>query len=172
MGRVCLFRASGMEVNTTPLPRPMTYMHHEAHVVLPELRAAGIRRAVLIGHSDGGSIAAICRGTPICRSQSCSGIPQQEAARSCDRLSVSSHHRRILRRRISTSPAFARLHAYASGDLRQPFLATTAHVSCVPGWNDARPDPRFRASTSALPLPAYALSWHCRAPTILGLTTN
>ena len=48
----------------TPLPRPMTYMHDEAQVVLPEvLDAAGIRQAVLVGHSDGGSIAAIYAGT-------------------------------------------------------------------------------------------------------------
>jgi pimeloyl-ACP methyl ester carboxylesterase len=48
----------------TPLPRPMTYMHHEAQVVLPEvLDAAGIRNAVLVGHSDGGSIAAIYAGS-------------------------------------------------------------------------------------------------------------
>jgi len=46
------------------LPRPLTYMHHEAQVVLPEvLQAAGIRRCVLIGHSDGGSIAAIYAGS-------------------------------------------------------------------------------------------------------------
>jgi pimeloyl-ACP methyl ester carboxylesterase len=46
------------------LPRPMTYMQDEALVVLPEvLREAGIQRAVLIGHSDGGSIAAIYAGS-------------------------------------------------------------------------------------------------------------
>ncbi|HEY8290312.1 MAG TPA: alpha/beta hydrolase [Acetobacteraceae bacterium] len=45
------------------LPRPMTYMHHEGQVVLPQvLAAAGIRDAVLVGHSDGGSIAAIYAG--------------------------------------------------------------------------------------------------------------
>jgi pimeloyl-ACP methyl ester carboxylesterase len=48
----------------TPVPRPMTYMHDEARMVLPEvLGAAGIERAVLIGHSDGGSIAAIYAGS-------------------------------------------------------------------------------------------------------------
>jgi len=47
-----------------PLPRPMTYMHHEARVVLPEvLKAAGIGRGVLLGHSDGGSIASIYAGS-------------------------------------------------------------------------------------------------------------
>lgn len=45
------------------LPRPLTYMHHEARVVLPQvLDAAGIRQAVLVGHSDGGSIALIYAG--------------------------------------------------------------------------------------------------------------
>jgi pimeloyl-ACP methyl ester carboxylesterase len=48
----------------TLLPRPMTYMYHEAQVVLPEvLRAAGIEQAALLGHSDGGSIAAIYAGS-------------------------------------------------------------------------------------------------------------
>ena len=41
----------------------MTYMHDEALDVLPRvLDAAGIRAAILIGHSDGGSIAAIYAG--------------------------------------------------------------------------------------------------------------
>lgn len=45
------------------LPRPMTYMHDEALSVLPELLAAeGIDDPILIGHSDGGSIAAIYAG--------------------------------------------------------------------------------------------------------------
>ncbi len=45
------------------LPRPMTYMQQEACLVLPQvLRAAGVRQAVLIGHSDGGSIAAVYGG--------------------------------------------------------------------------------------------------------------
>ncbi len=40
------------------MPRPVEYMHHEADVVLPELLAIlDIDRPVLIGHSDGASIA-------------------------------------------------------------------------------------------------------------------
>ena len=46
------------------LPRPLSYMHDEARQVLPRvLDAAGIERAILLGHSDGGSIAAIHAGT-------------------------------------------------------------------------------------------------------------
>ena len=48
-----------------PLPRPLRFMHDEALVVLPEvLDAAGVRDAVLVGHSDGGSIALIHAGSP------------------------------------------------------------------------------------------------------------
>ena len=45
------------------LPRPMDYMHDEALHVLPDiLDRTDIRKAILIGHSDGGSIAAIHAG--------------------------------------------------------------------------------------------------------------
>ena len=40
--------------------RPVTFMHHEGEVVLPELlEKLGIVRPILLGHSDGGSIALI-----------------------------------------------------------------------------------------------------------------
>ncbi|MBS0558941.1 MAG: alpha/beta hydrolase [Proteobacteria bacterium] len=46
-----------------PLPWPPSYMHREAEDVLPRvLAAAGIGRHVLLGHSDGASIAAIHAG--------------------------------------------------------------------------------------------------------------
>jgi pimeloyl-ACP methyl ester carboxylesterase len=46
-----------------PLPRPLEFMHDEARRVLPEVLAqAGIDDAVLIGHSDGASIALIYAG--------------------------------------------------------------------------------------------------------------
>ncbi|MBT6732645.1 MAG: alpha/beta fold hydrolase, partial [Acidiferrobacteraceae bacterium] len=46
------------------LPRQADYMHHEAMVVLPQvLEAFDIRSAVLVGHSDGGSIAIIHAGS-------------------------------------------------------------------------------------------------------------
>lgn len=53
------------------LPRPIGFMHEEGLQVLPEVLAvAGVRRCVLIGHSDGGSIAIIYAGgtlaAPLC----------------------------------------------------------------------------------------------------------
>src|SRR5947209_10165074 len=46
------------------LPRPVDYMHIEALEVLPKiLDAIGFRRGLLLGHSDGASIAAIYAGS-------------------------------------------------------------------------------------------------------------
>ena len=45
------------------LPRPVDYMHREALEVLPKLlEQIGFRRGILVGHSDGASIAAIYAG--------------------------------------------------------------------------------------------------------------
>jgi pimeloyl-ACP methyl ester carboxylesterase len=50
--------------DSAPLPRPLTYMHDEARDVLGRvLDAAGVRRCVLVGHSDGASIALIHAGS-------------------------------------------------------------------------------------------------------------
>jgi pimeloyl-ACP methyl ester carboxylesterase len=47
-----------------PLPWPVTYMHEEACETLPRLLGAiGFRRGMLVGHSDGASIAAIYAGS-------------------------------------------------------------------------------------------------------------
>jgi pimeloyl-ACP methyl ester carboxylesterase len=47
-----------------PLPRPIDYLHREAIDVLPEvLNVIGFERGILLGHSDGASIAAIYAGS-------------------------------------------------------------------------------------------------------------
>jgi len=46
------------------LPRPIDYLHREATQVLPKvLKKIGFQRGILLGHSDGGSIAAIYAGS-------------------------------------------------------------------------------------------------------------
>jgi pimeloyl-ACP methyl ester carboxylesterase len=46
------------------IPRPVTFMHEEARDVLPHvLDAIGLQRGILLGHSDGASIAAIYAGS-------------------------------------------------------------------------------------------------------------
>jgi pimeloyl-ACP methyl ester carboxylesterase len=45
------------------LPRPIRYMHDEALVLDELLQRRGVRETILIGHSDGGSIALIHAGS-------------------------------------------------------------------------------------------------------------
>jgi pimeloyl-ACP methyl ester carboxylesterase len=46
------------------MPRRVTFMHEEAHHALPHvLDAIGLQRGILLGHSDGASIAAIYTGS-------------------------------------------------------------------------------------------------------------
>lgn len=123
----------------TALPRPMTYMHHEAQVVLPEvLRAAGIRRAALVGHSDGGSIAAIYAGSRCPEGRvtpgsnvSLLGLVTIAAHFIVEELNLASI------RQIKTE--------YDSGTLRRRLARHHRNVDIAfRGWNDAWLDPRFR----------------------------
>src|SRR5262249_58156760 len=57
-------RAGYGKSSPVALPRPLTFMHEEAREVLPKvLDAIGFRRGLLLGHSDGASIAAIYAGS-------------------------------------------------------------------------------------------------------------
>lgn len=57
-------RAGYGKSSTVALPRPLDYMQREAADVLPKLLdAIGFRRGILLGHSDGASIAAQYAGT-------------------------------------------------------------------------------------------------------------
>ena len=52
-------RAGYGKSSTVTLPRPLDYMQREATDVLPKLLdAIGFRRGILLGHSDGATIAA------------------------------------------------------------------------------------------------------------------
>jgi pimeloyl-ACP methyl ester carboxylesterase len=57
-------RAGYGQSSTVPLPRPLDYMQREATEVLPRLLdAIGFRRGILLGHSDGATIAAYYAGS-------------------------------------------------------------------------------------------------------------
>jgi pimeloyl-ACP methyl ester carboxylesterase len=114
-----------------PLPRPLTYMHDEALHVLPRvLDAIGLARGALIGHSDGGSIAAIFAG----------GVrdPRIEA------VSLIAPH--FFTEEIGLREIARAKQNYETGDLK-PRLARwheNVDVSFY-GWNGAWLDPDFRA---------------------------
>jgi pimeloyl-ACP methyl ester carboxylesterase len=57
-------RAGYGRSSPSAMPRCVTFMHEEAREVLPRvLDAIGFRRGILLGHSDGASIAAIHAGS-------------------------------------------------------------------------------------------------------------
>jgi pimeloyl-ACP methyl ester carboxylesterase len=113
-------------------PRALRYMHDEALVVLPELRQAlGLDDIVLVGHSDGASIALIHAG---------SGRWPVRA------LILEAPHVFVEETGI-VSVEQARI-TYASGDLRQRLARYHGDVDgAFRGWCDAWLDPAFRAWT-------------------------
>jgi pimeloyl-ACP methyl ester carboxylesterase len=57
-------RAGYGQSSPVTLPRPLSFMHAEAQETLPQiLETIGFQRGLLIGHSDGASIAAIYAGS-------------------------------------------------------------------------------------------------------------
>jgi pimeloyl-ACP methyl ester carboxylesterase len=113
------------------LPRPMSYMHDEALTVLPRvLDAAGVRRAVVIGHSDGGSIAAIHAGAV-------------RDPRVCGLVLIAAH---FFVEELNIASIAAIRATYEEGDLRARLARYHRDVDVAfRGWNDAWLDPRFRA---------------------------
>lgn len=66
LGALNYSRAGYGGSNPASLPRRTDYMHNEAQQVLPEvLDAFGIQSAILVGHSDGGSISLIHAGSEV-----------------------------------------------------------------------------------------------------------
>src|SRR3984893_13707252 len=64
LGVFAYSRAGYGRSSPSVLPRRVTFMHEEARDVLPHvLDAIGFRRGILLGHSDGASIAAIYAGS-------------------------------------------------------------------------------------------------------------
>ena len=62
LGAFIYSRAGYGQSDPAPLPRPVRYMHDEAELLPEILEAAGIADPILVGHSDGASIAIIAAG--------------------------------------------------------------------------------------------------------------
>ena len=109
-------------------PRPVTYMHHEALVVLPALLAElGIERPLLVGHSDGASIAIIYAG---------SGHP-------VDGLVLIAPH--VFVEAVGIEGIEAARVAFHDGDLRARLERHHDDVDATfRGWNDIWLAPEFR----------------------------
>ena len=115
------------------LPRPLTYMHDEGFSALPEiLDAAGVRRAFLVGHSDGGSIALLHSSTP------------RALPRVCGLLLEAPH---VFFEEVTVRSIEEAREEYLHGDLRAKLARYHGeNVDCAFwGWNRAWLDPGFLA---------------------------
>ena len=113
------------------VPRPLTYMHDEGLRVLPGvLDAAGIRSAILVGHSDGASISLIDAGGR--RDPRVRGL-----------VLMAPH---VFNEDLSVRSIEAARDAYEQGTLRAQLARYHGeNVDCAfRGWNRAWLDPGFR----------------------------
>lgn len=111
-------------------PRGVDYMHHEALEVLPALRAElGIEAPILVGHSDGASIALIHAGA---------GTWPVRA------LALEAAH--VFVEDIGVAGIEAAKAAFEATDLPQKLARHHADPNrTFFGWNDIWLDPAFRA---------------------------
>jgi pimeloyl-ACP methyl ester carboxylesterase len=114
-----------------PLPWPVTYMHDHAVTTLPAvLDRAGVRKAILVGHSDGASIATILAGSR-----------QDFRIRG---LALIAPH--FFVEDFGLRAIAAARTAYETGTLRARLARYHDHVDVAfCGWNGAWLDPAFRA---------------------------
>ncbi|ACO47172.1 alpha/beta hydrolase [Deinococcus deserti] len=129
-GALVYSRAGYGNSSAVPLPRPVTYLHHEAQEVLPQVLAqCEVREFVLVGHSDGGSIALIYAG-----SVAHPGL-----------LGVITEAAHVFVEDVTVRGVQAAREAYLSGDLRARLARHHAQVDVAfSGWNDTWLSPSFR----------------------------
>ena len=128
---VFVYSRSGYGASTpAKLPRPLDYMHREALEVLPKLLDdIGFRRGVLVGHSDGASIAAIYAG----------GV-QDHRVRA---IALIAPH--FIVEDISVTSIAGIKTAYETTNLREKLARWHKDVdNAFYGWNGAWLDPSFR----------------------------
>ena len=130
-GALVYSRAGYGGSDPVPLPRPLRFMHDEALRSLPEvLGATGVREVVLVGHSDGASIALIHAGSGL-------GTPVRALALLAPHVFVED---------LSVRSIAAAAEAFTAGDLRRALERHHgANVDVAfRGWNRAWLDPAFR----------------------------
>lgn len=114
-----------------PLPRTIRYLHDEALNVLPELLdAVAINRAILVGHSDGASIALIHAAA-------------DEGGRVLALALLAAH---VFNEKKCVKAIGAAREAYLSGNLRRRLARYHDDVdNAFWGWNDIWLEEAFRA---------------------------
>jgi len=123
-------RAGYGQSSPVALPRPLSYMHDEARETLPRvLDTIGFKRGLLVGHSDGASIATIYAGS-------------HQDHRVGGLVLIAPHF-------FTESPGIAAIaetkEAYGTGDLRARLSRWHSDVdNAFQGWSGAWLDPDFR----------------------------
>jgi pimeloyl-ACP methyl ester carboxylesterase len=128
---VFIYSRAGYGASTpVKLPRPLAYMHVEALDVLPKLLdQIGFRRGLLVGHSDGASIAAIYAG----------GTGDHRVRG----VALIAPH--FVVEDISVASIAAIKQAYETTDLRAKLARWHSDVdNAFYGWNRAWLDAKFR----------------------------
>ena len=123
-------RAGYGQSDPADLPRPIHYMTNEARQVLPQvLDAVGVRKAVLVGHSDGATIAAIHAGSV--------------ADTRVRGIVLMAPH--FFTEDMGLAQIAEAGRAYETGDLRARLAKYHADPdNAFRGWNDAWLNPDFR----------------------------
>lgn len=129
-GVMAFSRAGYGQSDPADLPRPLDYMTREAHEVLPQvLDAVGFRRGVLMGHSDGATIAAEYAG----------GI---EDFRVRGLILMAPH---FFTEDMGLEEIARAKEAFDKGDLKDRMAKYHRDAEAsFRGWNDAWLDPAFR----------------------------
>lgn len=129
-GVVAWSRAGYGQSDSCPLPRPLDYQTREAMEVVPGvLDAIGVQRGVLVGHSDGATMAAVYVG-------------QVHDPRIHGAVLMAPHF-------FAEGSGLAEIAraraAYETSDLRDKLARYHRDVdTAFRGWNDAWLDPGFR----------------------------
>jgi pimeloyl-ACP methyl ester carboxylesterase len=113
------------------LPRPLDYMTREAVDILPDvLKAIGLKRGILLGHSDGASIAALYLGA-------------YQDLRIRGLILMAPH---FFTEQIGLKSIAEAKRAFQTGDLRARLAKHHKDVDgAFWGWNRAWLDPAFEA---------------------------
>jgi pimeloyl-ACP methyl ester carboxylesterase len=117
------------------LPRPLTYMQDEAKDFLPRLLdALHIDSAILVGHSDGGSIALVH-----------AALDAREKRGRIRGVILEAPH--VFVEDVSVASIAKAREAFETGDLRDKLARYhgTNVDGAFRGWNDAWLDPAFRS---------------------------
>lgn len=144
-GALVYSRAGYGKSDPCKLPRPVRFMYDEALITLPQvLDAFEIREAILVGHSDGGSIALIHAGAAQKLDRSDTRNTDKTGTRIKGLLLLAPH---VFVEDLGIDSIRRIGEDYRRGDLRQRLERYHGENvdGAFRGWNDVWLNPEFRS---------------------------